>query len=210
VKMEKPEEPKAVEKPKPKSENYGVYVPTWEELKLRILCCGAISMFISINIVYWYYSLMRDKSYNRQTWAPEMHFYPSEEDIYRVMAKYDYVTHTELVYVLILGTINIFFYLIFYMDLLTLLLPESISWLDILPIIVSPFDFLENALYFTIMAWYPDRIPYLATIAGILTLIKSILSYVIYFLLFYALCRAPPKLYRWYTERKKAKHVKKE
>jgi hypothetical protein len=61
-----------------------------------------------------------------------------------------------MAYMLFIGIANVFFYAMFFCDVLTLTLPESIQSLDLLPFLLAIIDVIENAMYFIILLKAPD------------------------------------------------------
>jgi hypothetical protein len=73
-----------------------------------------------------------------------------------------------------IGTANILFYTLFYCDVLTLTLPQSVQSLDLLPFLIGLFDFFENMMIIGILVQAPE-ISILSNFVGYATVVKQVL-----------------------------------
>jgi len=142
----------------------------------RLITFGTVSLFLMNYLYKWAYFLTDERSYTRNVWPFEYHFFPSATDIERVINKYDYLSHTDMAIMQVIGIANTLFYAMFMCDILTLTLPEAMQSLDLLPFALALIDFAENSCYFAILVYAPDRIA-VWDIVGYLTLTKNIFTY---------------------------------
>jgi len=147
-----------------------------ENVQLRLLLFGVVSTAISYYLYTWAVHLYF-KTSSRPIWPAEYGLFPNSEEIWDSIELLPFEKHMDLLFMLLIGTVNIFFYVMFFIDLLSEILPEAIVILDVYPILIGMVDFLENFFLFLVIVNLPDK-NMLAEILGYLTLVKNVLTYI--------------------------------
>jgi len=140
----------------------------------RLLLFGSITAIVS----YYLYSKavkFRKDSYNEHVWPLEYEIFYDAEDVSNLMVRCPMDAPLRLTLLLLAGSVNILFYSVFFMDLLTLC-GGVFALLDWFPFVVGMVDFLENMILFVVLYTWPVTTS-LNTLAGYVTATKTFLTY---------------------------------
>jgi hypothetical protein len=121
----------------------------------------------------------RDDASTADVGTPDLSFYYSADELFRMAEAYGEAGRTE--YIRVRFTFDLFWPLVY-----TFFLTTSISWVygrafpgenqvrrvNIIPLLAMLFDYLENITTSTVIWRYPHQTPLLASLAGVFTTIK--------------------------------------
>jgi len=144
----------------------------------RMTMFGLISIGISVYLFQTALYMKEKRSFTKSEWIPEYILWIYDEnDVHHVLMQFDYFALYDMVKLLLLGSVNIFFYCIFLMDILTLC-GGIFSLIDWLPFVLGLVDMSENVLLFLVFLFFPQII-FAGKVVGYITFTKWILTFLV-------------------------------